>query len=692
MVPESLARAVLVAAATFTVVLPARSAQACGGCFSPPSATVPQTVAQDAERVLYFHNPKNPLETIVWVEVRYTGLAQDFGWVLPLPKLPKVSVGLTLGLDLLDAHTKARWQLQYDKAGPENCRNAYDGCQVMQKSQYSEGPSLTVDSSAKGPAPQAGANGNNAEAVTVLAQGQTGPYDYAVVSGKSAEPLLKWLNDRGYGTPPQALPILQSHVAKGDVFVAIKLSNGAGVNLIRPVVLTMEDADACVPLRLTSIAAQQDMTVQVTLAGNGRAVPKNHLHVEVNPARIDWFQGGQNFAQLAAAAIDEAGGRAFVTESAQPGAALPNLLGNLEASPAKFKNAKSLYDVALALPQSGLPMTEEVAAVLDDALGLAQLFPGVGAAQALANLHSCGQYFTMPFGPPDCQLPKLTLKKAALQGRFVDGGVLAKVVEEGLVTPLRDLRDGLKAAPMVTRMTLRISPEEMDRDPIFAFNPDLPAVAPTRVAQYRNVCTTGWHPPDALRLTLAGLGSWVMKGAWGVNLSKDARFAQAPTALRVELLDETGGPVGIDAGQIELVDTAIMGALPGKASLPHGMTLKVPTAWLPPVSDAPVLQLSGWKRPYPQCVPKKGWVEGKLPPVGAVPGDPRLPGIEGGGRGADALGQAAAGSDAMATGPGCTAAPGGQAGGMGLAALGGLLLAVVAVWRRRANVALATGR
>ena len=679
----SLAHAVAVAAA-FVIVLPARPAQACGGCFSPPVASVQQTVAQDSERVLYYRNPKNPLQTVVWVEVRYTGLAQDFGWVLPLPKLPQVSVGLTLGLDLLDVHTKARFQLQSDKAGAENCRNAYEGCDVTQKSAYAN-QAATDSGAGLSAAPGAPSASNAAsEAVSVLAQGQTGPYDYVVVSGTSAAPLLQWLNDRGYSTPQKALPILQSHVDKGDVFVAIKLSNGAGVNLIRPVVLTMEDADACVPLRLTSIAAQEDMTVQVTLAGNGRAVPKNHLHVEINPARIDWFQSGQNFAQLAAAAIDEAGGRAFVTDSAQPGSALPNLLGALEGTPAKFKHAKTLYDVALALPQSGLPMTEEVAAVLDTALGLAGMFPDVGAAQALANLRSCGQYFSMPFGPPDCVLPKLTLKKADLVGRPYDGAKLAQVIETGLVAPLRDLRDGLKAAPMVTKMTLRISPDEMDRDPIFAFNPELPAVAPLRIAQVRNVCMSGWYPSDAIRLTLAGLGSWVVKGGWGANLSKDARFAQAPVALRIELFDETGGPVGIDPGQIELVDTAIQGALPGKPSLPEGMTLKVPTAWQPPASDAPVLKMNVWKKPYPQCLPKKGWADGKLPPLGAVPGDPRLPGVAGGAVGTDAGGQAKSGGAGEPVGPGCTAARGHSGGRLEIGGILGLVLVGGLAWRRKA--------
>ncbi len=140
-----------------------------------------------------------------------------------------------------------------------------------------------------------------------------------MVKGSAAKPLLNWLDEQGYATPKAAIPVVDSHIAKGDVFVAIKLSNGEGVNQIKPIVLQMHDAEPCVPLRLTSIAAAEDMTVVVTIAGPGRAIPKNHLHVRINPMRLNLFKGANNYPQVLSAAIDEAAGRAFVTEYAQPG-------------------------------------------------------------------------------------------------------------------------------------------------------------------------------------------------------------------------------------------------------------------------------------------------------------------------------------------------------------------------------------
>jgi hypothetical protein len=666
-------RFAIVAALAFIVALPARQALACGGCFSPPAATVQQTVVQDAERVLFYTHPQDPKRQIAWVEVRYTGLAKDFGWVLPLPKVPTVTVGPAIVFDRLDDQLRARFQLQYQT--PENCRSTTDGCdyQAMHKSSVQ---AQDAASGAFAPAPGVKADENNGGAtVQVLKEGTTGPYDYKVVQGKVAQPLLDWLNEKGYATPQKALPILDSHIQKGDVFVAVKLSNGAGVNQIKPIVLEMTDSDPCVPLRLTSIAAQDDMTVAVTIAGPGRAIPKNHLHVEVNPLRVDWNSGGANWLQLVAAAIDEAGGRAFVTESAQPGSGLAQLGKQFQNAEKMLPPVKTLYEFALALPKTGLPMHEDVAQALDPALGLGTMWAGVSAVQALANLRSCGQYFSMPFGPATCNLPNLVVSKEFLQGRAVDGQKAFGALDQGFLHPLREVADGLGAAPVVSRLTMRISPDEMDRDPIFAFNKELPMVAPLRTAVFKQVCSTGWYPVDGQRYVFAGLGSWLLKP--GQKLNQDPRFKDAPLALKVELLDEQGLGKGIAPKQIELVDTAIMGAQPGKPSLPEGLTLQERPAWQPPKDDPPQADLHAWKKPYPSCIPKPGWVDGALPPKGAVKQDPRVKGYEGTGKAIGPSAESARGIDDAAA---CTASPTSHGSSL-LLLLGLCALAVVAARR-----------
>jgi hypothetical protein len=599
-------------------------ALACGGCFNqapppPPGAQDKAYVVQDAERVVFLRDAATKVST-VWVEVRYTGAAQDFGWVLPLPKQPVVSVGTRFVFDTLDKLMAPRFETTNDGVR-ENCRDPQAGCVALPRASndFSDAalPSDVMASGGDaGTAPPKG--------VEILDQGQTGPYDYTVVQSGSVDPLYEWLTKRGYKTPESAKPILADHVKKGDVFVAIKLSNGKGVDLIRPIVLTMPDAEPCVPLRLTSIAAAQEMTVSVTLGGAGRAVPKNHLHVVVNPWRLNWFNGAANYPQLVSAAIDEAGGKAFATEFAGNPAGIidplflpgeTKLLDGLGA-------AKTVGEVGNVLAQfSWQPGTSELPADVEEVLkfGAAN---GLTAAQAYSALVTCASQY---WPTVDCKayfagdFDAKTLQKE-LAAQPVAGSALAKHLDKVFFGPIRTAAEGLQAAPVATRMLLRISPQEMDRDPIFAFNPKLPEVANLHKGQFTQVCPDGWLPATQTRLALDG-HSFVFQGEppGGVSVANNAtdkRFFQAPAAARIELLDETGDPKLIDKSQIDLVLTGIAGAQPGKPSLPDGMTLKPGVVWQPPQSDAVVTKLGPWKQP-PGCQPLPGWQDGQLPPTSA---------------------------------------------------------------------------
>lgn len=82
-------------------------AWACGACISPKLSTGSDApVVQDAERVLFLRDPVSKIST-VWVEVRYFGLATNFAWVLPVPKLPQVGAGSVAVFDALDQRMAA---------------------------------------------------------------------------------------------------------------------------------------------------------------------------------------------------------------------------------------------------------------------------------------------------------------------------------------------------------------------------------------------------------------------------------------------------------------------------------------------------------------------------------------------------------------------------------------------------------
>ena len=91
-----------------------------------------------------------------------------------------------------------------------------------------------------------------------------------------------------------------------------------------PLVFKYPGTEPCVPLKLTAVAAVEDMGVRVFFLGDDRVFPTNYKHVTLNPARIDWQSRATNYTQVMNRAADSAvaNGKAFVTEYAGPSAAV----------------------------------------------------------------------------------------------------------------------------------------------------------------------------------------------------------------------------------------------------------------------------------------------------------------------------------------------------------------------------------
>jgi hypothetical protein len=558
--PLSLARvaAVALAALSLQALAPA-VAQACGGCFIAPTVSSP--IVQEAERILFVRDSVTGKSTI-WIEIRYNGPAADFGWVLPLPKAPdKVGVGTSYLFDRLHLGTGPQFRL--DSGPSENCNNgtSSSGC----------GAFSSEDSAARG------AGGFNEapdpDDVTILAHDQIGPYDYQVISGTTAADIQAWLSKNGFAMPQSAGPVLEDHVKNGFVFVAVKLAAGKSAKEIQPIALTLPQVEPCVPLRLTAIAAVEDTLVEVHVAGPGRAVPKNHLHVQLNPLRLNWFDGGSNYGQLLAAAMDEAAGRAFVTQFA---AAPPKTVtrqtrfGGSEQEdlvPAAALDVSGIADQTTTcaalnlLKLKGFPITAETAGILQSHMGLATGTQADKLAEFYQNL--------------DCVAPQA-----------MDGKALREHLDEAFSAPLRNVLPLLQGQQKLTRMAMRISPSEMTKDPVFAFHPTLPDVDREWRAISNIVCSSDGFTASRYRLTLPGQGSWLFDAPaagqgvsqpFGPELpitSKDPRMTATPAAAVIELLDEQGPPRPIAPAQIDLVDSAIAAAKEGGPQLPSGLVLQ----------------------------------------------------------------------------------------------------------------------
>ena len=80
----------------------------------------------------------------------------------------------------------------------------------------------------------------------------------------------------------------------------------------------MAAVEACLPLKLTAIAATPDLRINVWVLAAARAVPINYAEITINQAKLDWFNAGRNYDQLLKEAANEAQGNAFAVEYAKP--------------------------------------------------------------------------------------------------------------------------------------------------------------------------------------------------------------------------------------------------------------------------------------------------------------------------------------------------------------------------------------
>jgi hypothetical protein len=288
-------------------------AHACGGLFCngpPPNPFAPLPVAQNGENVVFAitPDPKGGAPTLeAHIQIAYTGDAAKFSWVVPVDAAPTLSTGTDRLFTSLASVTSPQFSPNFETIG--TCKTPNYG---------STGSAGTTG--AAGTSGAAGAGGPiNGGSVQVSFQGAVGPFDAAVIKSDDPMALKMWLSDNAYVVTDAAGALIDTYVRENKYFVALKLLNGVGVRQIQPIVLTFRGTEACVPLRLTAIAANPDMPVLVWVLGSKRVAPRDYFELSIDEAKIDWASGGSNYfgpSGLVSQAANEAGGNAFITEYA----------------------------------------------------------------------------------------------------------------------------------------------------------------------------------------------------------------------------------------------------------------------------------------------------------------------------------------------------------------------------------------
>jgi hypothetical protein len=239
-------------------------ADACG-CFTPPDPTVP--VVQAGERILFDHS--NGIVT-AHIQVAYSGPADQFGWLLPLPSEPSLELGVDEVFSQLITTTQPKYRLDREYHGvcpfDPNNPNRFGG----------GGGAPSSDSGGENPA--------DPDSIVVV-QDSIGPYDYAVLRADSQQPMLDWLAENRYFVPTATAEAVTPYIHEGAFFLALKLRKGNEVGDLQPVVVRYASDLPMIPIVLTGVGATEDMPVLVWMVGEGRAIPRNYYHTLVNDAR-----------------------------------------------------------------------------------------------------------------------------------------------------------------------------------------------------------------------------------------------------------------------------------------------------------------------------------------------------------------------------------------------------------------------
>jgi hypothetical protein len=487
-------------------------AQACGGFFC---STTP--IDQSGEQIIFSLSQSH---VTAHIQISFQGQAKDFAWVVPVQTKPELSVGSQSIFTAMQQQTQPQYQVDW-KFDSGFCGG------------YRGGPTAGGLPGATPPATDNGGKG-----VMVIDMKEVGPYESATLSATDPNALVEWLNKNGFTQPPSAVPLIKHYVDLGMFFVALKLQQSAGVGEIQPIVLDMDNPEPCVPLILTQVAAIPNMPVYAYVLGKNRAFPKNWFHVVVNERKIDWLSNGSNYKQVVTDAINEAAGHGFVTEFAGKSDFLKGqIFQEGRWNTTALQKVTDPAQFVQQLLQMGFPRDQSMQALLRKFIPMPQVLKDRGVSEQ-AFYNSLDSY------------------RAELANQPFDPVAFAMELEMRVVMPLRKAQAMIDAQPYLTRLYSTVSPDEMNRDPLFHINPDLPPVSNVHRALGSGECSSNGTASN-IKLVLESGGDPIsIPGP--VQLFGPPQpwtyAAQEPAASRIELVSSFGEPAIYSKAQAQVAD------------------------------------------------------------------------------------------------------------------------------------------
>lgn len=544
------------AALTLTPMLLARPAAACG-CFAATQVASP--VVQAGEKILFAQ--QNGM-IVMQVQVQYSGSPSDFGWLLPLPAvsmtsagMPGIDVGSQEVFDVLSQLTQPTYSLTTLPCGASS--SSAFGCGA------STNFSAAGEDAPGGISPQVPS--------PLVKQSSVGPYEYAILKADSKTEMFSWLMTHGYVIPAGTDSAVAPYIRPGGYFLALRLKAGQTTGDLQPVVLRYQSDLPTVPINLTAASATPNLGILIWVLGPARAIPRNYNSTVIDDAQLDWLNSVKNYADVVAKAVREIDGHhAFVTEFAGPSAPLKGTLGPstrydfLDQQKLASQTDPVLFVQSILAPAPGSGATVQGFALNSQLTAILGAHIPLPAALAATQVTPSEYYTNLGFylDTDRKQNPAKYADIAAALAAF-DPVTLVKDLKERIVAPTLVAQSLFAdpALPKLTRLYTVLSPDDMNLDPAFSFNAELPDVQKDHSATLQSVCPKDGFP-NAVLTTASG---------WKVEIPATSGNTYptlaVPYAQRVEQIMDTGQPK-VTLDNSDTIQKSLAAAGPGA----HGCT------------------------------------------------------------------------------------------------------------------------
>jgi MYXO-CTERM domain-containing protein len=278
--------------------------------------------------------------------------------------------------------------------------------------------------------------------------------------------------------------------------------------------------------------------------GDSRAIPQNYRHLELNEARLDWFNSNATYNDVVIAAADEAGGQGFVTEQAGPASSF------VEAAYASWEeqNWDNLRTGQFASLEEFFQQAVNVFGSYDGFVDVIRdpatvpLREGATAEQFIGCV-SC--YFQVDVPVRNEAYPPTPYDPETDSLVSIDVPAFLGEMDRLVISPLADTRTLFEENSTVTRFYTTMSADEMTEDPAFDYNAELPDVNNVHTATQVMQCNaeTEWRIELAQGIVLQGNGR-----TWPVTEDSEMpfnlRILQLSTSGEGDLVEDNAIAVG----------------------------------------------------------------------------------------------------------------------------------------------------